>query len=365
MSVSDAVAAGTDEETNRTLTVTATYFLSEEGRKMSLLDGGNGHALQELTIEVPVSRLHLVNVDSDGVARLKLRPRYQLAAEGAISRVDVSPTYDAPPRVDDLFREAARNHELEEAFHTRRRAVRTKRRDTDRERRAQTAQAFLADPSRRALVHPAPTEKRCYVSSQEGRVLFDADKDEGPARQIPAEAHRRFRADLRDRKERNREIRAAQLAAHDVKKRFVDDWIARHGTQEQRQRQVAGMMPMDEAIEAITDHAFAPLGDRPVYTRDGVARLQAHVRSLPLYASACVTRPDLEISSANATRASAAQWGIVQDIQRALPGATALLRQHRLVWKQESEAPALTLVTVLVTMKFGPFTLRREYDATV
>jgi hypothetical protein len=42
------------------LAVTATYLLSEEGRKASLLEGGNGRATQEIIVEVPANRLHLV-----------------------------------------------------------------------------------------------------------------------------------------------------------------------------------------------------------------------------------------------------------------------------------------------------------------
>ena len=57
---------------SRTLTVTATYVLSEEGRKVSLLTGGDGRAVQQLTLQVPANRLHLVAVDPNGVARLKI-----------------------------------------------------------------------------------------------------------------------------------------------------------------------------------------------------------------------------------------------------------------------------------------------------
>jgi len=38
------------------------------------------------------------------------------------------------------------------------------------------------------------------------------------------------------------------------------------------------MLPLDEAIESITDHAFAALGDRPRYERDGVETLQTFLR---------------------------------------------------------------------------------------
>src|SRR3954462_14310705 len=192
------------------LTVTATYLLSEEGRKASLLDGGDGKAVQQLSLQVPANRLHLVSVDAHGVARLKLRPRYQLDGDNGIVRIDTVPTYDAPPDVEELFREAARNHQLERAYHAERQAAKTKRREADHERRVAVAKAFLGDPSRRALAHPTPTPKRCVIETEDGRVFFDADTDTPPSRDVPGEAHRRFRADLRMQRERNLKTRAEQ-----------------------------------------------------------------------------------------------------------------------------------------------------------
>src|SRR5438552_11963445 len=93
-------------DANRTLAVTATYLLSEEGRKASLLAGGDGRAVQELTVQVPTNRLHLVSVDANGVARLKLRPRYEMDGEQRVVRIDAAPIYEAPPDIEDLFREA-------------------------------------------------------------------------------------------------------------------------------------------------------------------------------------------------------------------------------------------------------------------
>src|SRR3954468_22218299 len=146
-------------EAGRTLAVTVTYVLTEEGRKASLLAGGNGRAVQEMAVEVPSSRLHLVSVDENGVARLKLRPRYQLGEDESVVRTDSPPEYDAPPSLEDLFREAARNHQLESTYHDERRTSRSKRRDNTREARAEVAKSFMADPTRRALAHPAPTQK--------------------------------------------------------------------------------------------------------------------------------------------------------------------------------------------------------------
>ena len=47
--------------------MTADYRLSEAGRKASLLSGGNGRAEQRVKVAVPLTRLHLVHVDANGV----------------------------------------------------------------------------------------------------------------------------------------------------------------------------------------------------------------------------------------------------------------------------------------------------------
>src|SRR5262245_22816086 len=98
-------------DSTRTLTVMARYHLSEEGQKASLLAGGDGRAVQDVTVSVPMNRFHLVSVDAEGAARLKLDPRYALNADQDVIRHDAPPTYDVPPSVDDLLKEAARNHQ--------------------------------------------------------------------------------------------------------------------------------------------------------------------------------------------------------------------------------------------------------------
>lgn len=350
-------------DANRTLAVTATYLLSEEGRKASLLVGGDGRAVQELTVHVPTNRLHLVSVDANGVARLKLRPRYEMNGEQQVVRIDAPPTYESPPEIEDLFREAARNHQLERAFEAERRAAKTKRREADRERRTQLATAFLSDPNQRALVHPPPTPKRCYLATERGRVLFDVNTDDPPARDVPVEAHRRFRADLRARREENLRRRAEQLALHEEKKRFIAEWIAAHGTPDQQARQAAGVLPMEEAIEVITDEAFATLADRPRYEHDGMERLQQHLHQFRQHADAVVARDELLVTSGDVKEMTAAQWAIVQEIRRLLPEATVIVRLHKLAWKRDPQVPTLILCSALVTSKVGPFTVRREYAA--
>lgn len=350
-------------DVDRLVTVVTTYQLSEAGRKASLLAGGDGRAAQKVTMQVPASRLHLVTVDAEGVARLKLRPRYHLDALQRVVRVDTPPTYDAPLTQDDLLKEAARNHQLERAYYAERTASRTKRREASRELRDQIAQQFLSDRAKRALTHPVPTPDRCYVVGPEGRVRFDVTSDEGPARQVPVEAHRRFRADLRARAEQKQQAHAAQLTIYEEKKRVTAEWIAARGTPEQQTRHAAGVLPMAEAVELMTAETFQPLEPWPMYPLDGAERLQTHLRQFPEYTRATVTPLDLAITVHDVQTASQSQWALVQDLQRALPGAAITLRAHRLAWKRDPAAPGLTVFGARVKYKLGPFTLCREYAA--
>lgn len=352
-------------EAAKTLAVTATYLLSEEGRKASLLAGGDGRALQEIRVEVPTSRLHLVTVDLHGVARLKLRPRYELDGEQRVRLIDQMPTYDVPPTIDDLFKDAARNFQLERTYEGERRAAKERRREADRERREKIAQTFLADQTQRALVHPAPTPKRCYLATETGRILFDASVDIGPARDVPPEAHRRFRADLRVRREQNVQDRAAQLALHEEKKRVIAEWIAAHGTPEQQARQAASVLPMDEAIEAMTNQAFAAVARYPQYVHDGVERLQEYLSRIPEHANAVVMRHDVQVSSANVDQMTASQFAAVQEVRVLIPDATVTLRVHNISWKADPRVALPPIFGVLVTQRIEPFTFRREYVANV
>src|SRR5688500_4634444 len=87
--VSDATSPKGDA--GRKLTVKAVFTLSEGGRKASLLNGGDGRALQQLEVDVPTNRLHLVNVDGEGNAQLKLRPRYDVKPNGHVVQIDTPP----------------------------------------------------------------------------------------------------------------------------------------------------------------------------------------------------------------------------------------------------------------------------------
>jgi hypothetical protein len=345
----------------RTLAVATSYVLSEEGRKALLLAGGDGRAIQHIEVQVPANRLHLVTVNGKGVARLKLRPRYELNAEQHLVCIDAMPIYDTPPTTDDLLRDAARNHQLERAFHAERTAERAKRTETERARRTEIALAFLGDDTKRALIEPSPSPKRCFLRTKYGDMRFDVDADEGPARDVPRQALRRFRADVKAARERRERSRTEDLRIHEDRRQTVDAWVAQHGTDDQRARHAAGLLPFKEASEAMTDAAFQSLIDWPRYTRDGTALMQAHVKQWTGRTVAPVGPNDYVVFGHPARNATSHQWDAIQNIQSAVPDAVVNLHLREYIWRRNSGVPRLTQVTAVVTKKHGPFTLRREY----
>lgn len=345
----------------KSLLATATFILSEAGRKVSLLASGDGKALQTLTLNVPAGRLHLVSVDRQGLARLRLRPRFELDGEQRVVRVDSSPTFDAPPSSEELLRLAARNHELEQAFHAARTAATLTRHEAQRELRERVAQAFLSDQGQRALVHPPPTQRYCVLEAEGRRIVFDVAADPVLAKLVALEATRRFRTDQRARREHNLQVRATQLALHEEKKRFVADWIDQHGTAEQQARQAAGVLSMSEAIEAIADQVFAPAASHPRYIRDGTARLQKLLRANPDTANIMVLPSDVIIETTIQKAATASQWAAVEKLKAVFPNGTARLMGQRLQCRTAVAACDCREVFIAVTLHVGPLTVRREY----
>ena len=343
------------------LTVKAIFLLSESGRKSSLLAGGDGRELQAIDLDVPVNRLHLVVVDPDGKARLKFRPRYDVRPDGRIVQISTAPVYDRAPTIDELFLAAAKNHELERAFAAQGSGRRAHTKAALREVKLQLAETFLATPEQRARIHPPPEPKRCWLDGPQGKVLIDANRDEGIVRQVPPEAYRRYRADQRVLRDRNSQERKRRLAVRDEKTRIVAEWIAANGTPDQQDRQAKALLPFHEAREAIADKMFDPLCDWPRYVRNGPDVMQAHLRQYPEYKDVVITERDLAVSDDNATQASAAQWARAQEARALLPDATVTLRSHRLTWRGHPEAPAITLYGLLVVRTFGPIVLRREF----
>ena len=145
---------------------------------------------------------------------------------------------------------------------------------------------------------------------------------------------------------------------------MVADWVAAHGSDDQRGRHAAGLLPIAEVIDAFTDDAFAPVADLPRYPLDGAERLQAHLRALT-GTNLVVLPSELEVTGLNATDASAAEWAVMQQLRSRLPDADVTLREHRLSWRRDQTLPGISLYGVLATRRVGPFILRREFAVPV
>ena len=111
----------------------------------------------------------------------------------------------------------------------------------------------------------------------------------------------------------------------------------------------------------MTEEGFRAVDHLPRYQHDGVARLQAHLRTFPPYAKATVSELSLHVSTRYLTDATSSQWAVMQEVQAAVPDARVYLRERVLSWTDDPKAPKLRIVTVLGFMKLGPLTLRREF----
>lgn len=340
----------------QTMTATAIYHLSETGRKASLLAGGNGKGVQQRVVQVPVTRLHLVSVGVSGYAKLKLQPRFE-RIDGQVVRHDSPPVYDAPPTLDDLLRQATNNYELSREY----RSERVQSREAYLERRAQVAREFLDNPSQRAMTFPPPNPARCFINTSAGRLLFETRSDTGPARNVPREAYRRFRADVDARRAKGQRRRVEADAQHVEKTRLIDEWVARQGSQDQRRRHAAGALPVIEVIEALTEEAFATVDDLPRHPLDGAARLQAHLREVTGQHDLVVPKTELAIEGATVTDATAGEWAVMEVLKSRLPDADVVLREHRLSWRRDPTLPSLCVYGALAVRRVGPFILRREF----
>ena len=123
------------------------------------------------------------------------------------------------------------------------------------------------------------------------------------------------------------------------------------------------MLPMEEAIEAITDQVFAPLVDWPRSERGGAAQYQAFLRQFPDTPRSRSTRA-MSSSPAPMRRRPQRHNGRVRGTRQ--PARPAfVLRMHRLAHSRDRQAPTLTTHGLLVAQKVSSLILRREYRLDV
>ena len=228
-------------------------------------------------------------------------------------------------------------------------------------RRTEIASAFLADPTQRALTHPSPTPRRCYLATRFGHLRFDRVVDRGPARDVPREALRRFRADVKAARERRARERAEHVRLRDERWQTMTAWVAEHGLPDQQARLAAGLLPPSEVREAMADEAFRALADRSRYTHDGVGQMRAHVQQWTGRNRHHVTERDFVVFGHTVRTVTHRQWALLEKIRAAAPDAQTALHLREFIWRRDPGVPRLTQLTLVVTKRIGPMLLRREY----
>jgi hypothetical protein len=311
-----------------------TYYLSESGRRDSLRNGGDGKRLQHQTGLVRSRDLDLFTVDREGqvwydatdtpekYVNEKCSTRVATSGKGA-SKLVIE--WDVLPSWEELIEfarwlSAVKQREADEMAESY---------FAYQDEKEAAIKAFLEDPQARAsrIDGDSVTIGEYTVSREEPAGI---------------EAHKRAEF---DRQKREETIRAT-----------VHAWIADNGTENQRQRMIAGVLPWKEAQTTVEESLFAPLRDCELYQRFDASTV-------------CVCQFDnifdapatckVQFQSVDACELNADEWESYSFIQKAVPSAQFQLREHRA--KCESRAEPLIQRGVIVKLSVGSVVFKREY----
>jgi hypothetical protein len=310
------------------------YLLSEQGRRDSLKKGGNAQRIQEVTGTVANADLECFSVDLEGNVSFDLagefdfmeqpsrdfpsnKGRWVRKGEGYIVE---EVQWDVVPSWEDLVaiaRQFKRDHDQSAAYQA----------EQLKETEA-IGNAFLKDPNARA------------TTVAKDHVVIDGRRFEGFTPVVNT-ARKRWQRDQDELKKANR----ATLA----------EWVGQHGTENQRQRLAAGLLPWQEAYEAAENYLFAPAAAFQLYQRFEIEDICLCVRMGDDFC-------DPKFQSVDATELTADEWEQFARIKSALPGAQFQLREHRAQCKS-AENPEMRR-GVIVKFTMGQLTFKREFALT-
>jgi hypothetical protein len=272
------------------------YHLSERGRRASLQRGGNGAQVQRVA----------------GAVEPELVDQFQVDEQGAVS-------------FDATSAPALENTELWHSV-----AAPGKKRTIVQ---ARYAVEWDVVPDWSDLLDFVR-----YVRSAKVEADISLDRFLHEAKVVIHEAKEQLARDDDERRQANR----ATLAR----------WIQEHGSQNQRERLGAGLLPWSEAHSELERHLFAPLEQFAPYARFVVSDI-------------CVCQkfgePEcgLKFQSVDATELDAEEWDRFTQIRAAVPEAQFQMREHRATCRNKS----VTAVKrgVIVKRYVDLLTFKREY----
>jgi hypothetical protein len=304
------------------------YYLSEQGRRDSLLKGGNGHFEQTMFGSINEKDIELFSVDASGLvsfdatttalfwwkASVPASKGHVVTQEnGGVPQIH----WDIVPSWEDLLAIArqvkAQNDEMEAEDE----AVRTKH--------EQIGEAFINNPEARA------------TKVEQHHVIVDG-KRFGEMHPVWFEARKRWKRDQEELKQRNR----ATLA----------EWIQQFGDENQQQRLAAQLLPWQEAYDSAEEWFYAhllPFQQYQRFTSDEVCECARNGGTF------C----EIKFQSIDATELTADEWERFSEIQAAAPDATFQFREHRA--RCATAAAPIVRRGVIVKFTMGELGFKREF----
>lgn len=311
-----------------TILATVRYYLSEQGRRHSLKQGGNGRRLQEVMNIVPPDELDAFVVNDEGQASFDMTELHGCdpdlnpkilppASKGRFENGEI--LWDVVPTWEDLLG-------IVRGFKNECDDMAASYEDQQKKLNG-IAEKFLAEPAAR------PDQLR------NDRVKIDGEWFYG-AHAALDEAKRRAALDVEEVKTANRGM--------------LREWIIRNGTDNQRERLFVDLLPWKEAFETVEEHFFQSLKNVPRYRRFEPSEVPCE----------CTTEFKCEpkFQSVDAAELTADEWDQFAKIKGAAPAATFQFREHRAKCVTATQPKIRRGVIVKFTL--GQLTFKREFALT-
>ena len=313
------------------------YLLSEDGRKDSLRNGGDGKRQQLQFGELTSPQdLDCFDVDDEGQVSFDATWAPHGIEEGGLYSVQtitndgrLSVFWNVIPAWEDLL-QFVRQSYLTQQQNYNEQYLEWQEAEAAKQ---SAAAAFLADPEARA---DKITDGGVAI---QGHVFVASEESEAS---VVAEARARNQRDSEALKKANREALA--------------DWTRKFGSVNQQQRLEAGLLPWKEVYEAAQEHLYHPLGSFPLYERFVAENICKCRRDLDEPACA------VKFQSVDAVELTADEWDQLAKIRYAVPHATFQLREHRAQCISEFD-PQIRR-GVIVKLALGSLTFKREFALT-
>lgn len=163
-----------------------------------------------------------------------------------------------------------------------------------------------------------------------------------------AEAEAEAKRQTAARLEREAAEREAASALAKRKTAALADFVADCCSDVQRKRRAAGLMPDSEVLDLVRDHVFAALNNMPRYER--------------MTSGDFADADHVKFRVEDATRATDAQFVVMESVKAAIPGCSVQLREHMAdITSDYGEDTTEFRRSYLVTVDWNGWALSREY----